>query len=158
MKTQALCTLFAMLSLAGCSQPVTKGSDQVPGKLTTQSTLIITGPGGGDTFPMNPATISAMRIEGDMLRLTVTHSGGCKDHTYQLYTSGAVMKSYPPQMTLHLAHNAHGDACRALITQDLTFDLSPLKQHLGGISGTVILRVHEPGAANFTEPMLTYRY
>lgn len=157
MKNQAICTLFTVLLLAGCSQPTTKSSDQVPGKLTTQSAIIIAGSDGGSAFPTDPANISAMAIEGDTLRLTVTHGGGCRDHTYQLYTPGAVMKSYPPQMTIHLAHNANGDMCKALLTRELAFDLSPLKKHLGG-GNTVVLHLHEPGATEAEQPALTYNY
>lgn len=137
---------------------IARDSGQAPGKHTTQPSIIITGSENELTFPGDQASITSMKIDGDTLRLTVTHGGGCADHTYQLYTSGAVMKSYPPQMNIRLSHNANGDACEALITKDLAFDLSPLKKQLGGSSGTVVLHIYEPGAQTPREPALRYNY
>lgn len=175
MKSQALCTVFAALLLAGCSQSATKASDQAsdnlttqpaitkdsnraPGKLTAQPAIIITGSEGGSTFPADPANITSMTIVGDTLRLTITHGGGCADHTYQLHTSGIALESHPPQMSIYLAHDANDDMCEALLTKDLAFDLSPLKQHFGGSTSTVMLRVHEPGAAAAKGQVLRYQY
>jgi len=37
-------------------------------------------------------------------------------------------KSLPPQATLFLQHKANGDSCRELITEELAFDLSVIKE------------------------------
>jgi hypothetical protein len=54
----------------------------------------------------------------------VTYSGGCADHTFELLTDGMLMKSLPPKQFYFLKHQANGDACEALISETLQFDMS----------------------------------
>jgi len=60
----------------------------------------------------------------DTLHISVTYGGGCKEHLFRLVWDGNLSKSNPPQITLHLLHDAQDDHCRALLQQELQFDLS----------------------------------
>lgn len=71
-------------------------------------------------------TIYDAHIEGRRLHLSVSYSGGCKDHVFELFTDGFIMKSLPPKQRFYLRHYAHKDACEALVEQDLVFDLDGL--------------------------------
>ena len=84
----------------------------------------------------DPINIVKSEIQGDILKLTVTYSGGCKDHTFELKANGAIMKSMPPQMPIMLIHEGNGDDCRSLIEETLKFDVSPAR--MGG-DGEIIL-------------------
>lgn len=84
---------------------------------------------GGYNWPgqTDPFELRSVRIAGDTLVVEVRYSGGCEAHDFSLHSNGTIMKSLPPQMNLWLEHEDHGDACRALITRNLKFDLSPLQ-------------------------------
>jgi hypothetical protein len=97
----------------------------------------------------DPYTIEAVSREGDALQIMVQYSGGCKDHEFVLFADPRIMKSMPPQQNLVLVHNANEDHCRALITDTLRFNLSPLRQ---GQTGTIILRLHN------SEERIQYAY
>lgn len=66
-------------------------------------------------------------LEGDILSIDISYSGGCEDHEFDLYFNGAYMKSLPPKANLFLKHNANGDACRSMIKQTLRFNIKKVK-------------------------------
>ncbi len=64
----------------------------------------------------------------DTLRVIVSHSGGCEEHGFNAYFSGAWLKSFPPQAVIELEHlNPNNDACRSLVKDTLYFDMRPLR-------------------------------
>ncbi|HDS00746.1 MAG TPA: hypothetical protein ENO22_15325 [candidate division Zixibacteria bacterium] len=68
-------------------------------------------------------------ISGDILTLTVSYSGGCKDHDFALYMAPpAFMESYPVQANIYLEHQAYNDMCEAYITEDLQFNIRPIAE------------------------------
>lgn len=71
--------------------------------------------------------IENARIEGNHLILLVSYSGGCEKHDFRLLFNGNYMKSMPPKAELFLLHDANGDACRSLIKEEITVDISALK-------------------------------
>lgn len=90
-------------------------------------------------WPNDPVTIEAAAISKDQLQLTVRFGGGCARHRIALLLGRAFMESFPVQIQARLSHDAGGDACDALITRQLAFDLSPLRQRYRNSYG--------PGAA-----------
>jgi hypothetical protein len=72
----------------------------------------------------DPYTLLGTRVSGDTLFVNVQYGGGCEEHQFTLNTTGAWMKSMPPQLLLYLDHKANNDLCRALITKEIAFDLS----------------------------------
>ncbi|HYO53202.1 hypothetical protein [Archangium sp.] len=74
--------------------------------------------------------IKSVEVQGDTLVARVMHSGGCKEHTYDLLWNGTFQKSAAGEARaeLVLAHDANGDACEALLNRTASFDLGPLKQ------------------------------
>jgi hypothetical protein len=88
----------------------------------------------------DPYTLQSASIKGDMMTLVVTYGGGCKEHSFVLFADPRIMKSMPPQQNILLHHFANEDHCRALITDTLRYDLSPLRS---GKEGTVVLRLHD---------------
>lgn len=71
--------------------------------------------------------VESMEINGSMLELSVTYSGGCEEHIFKLYSDQMYMKSYPPQLNLFLEHIDNNDRCRAMIVKKLAFDLSGIE-------------------------------
>jgi hypothetical protein len=97
--------------------------------------------------PKDDIAITSLEVQGDTLVAGVMHSGGCKQHTYDLLWNGSFQKSAAgsSHVELVLAHEANGDACEALLNRTASFDLSPLKrqwqEHYQFEHGTVELRL-----------------
>ena len=98
------------------------------------NTLSVSPDGNGDPF-----TIRDFQIRGDSALLTVSYSGGCKQHTFEIIWSEVYKYSNPPQTDLLVLHDAHGDACEALITETLFFDLTKLTGSVA--EQTIILNI-----------------
>ena len=84
-------------------------------------TLIICTPQYDDGYELESAT-----VEGDTLSIGVSHSGGCANHEWELCWDGEVMESAPVQIRLPLGHNANGDSCEAIETDNIQSDISVL--------------------------------
>lgn len=97
---------------------------------------------GWDEKASDPYSFKSAAIEGDSLRLVVSYSGGCEEHEFELLTDKAYTKSAPPSLRLFLFHDAKGDACRSVVTDSLSYDLSPL-QHPKSDSLKYHLKGHE---------------
>jgi len=67
-------------------------------------------------------------IDGDLLHLEVSYRGGCKEHDFTLYSTGAVLFTNPPGTETYLSHDAREDTCQKAIQEELAFDLSPLRE------------------------------
>lgn len=76
-------------------------------------------------------TIDTAYIEGKNLFVKVGYSGGCKEHTFEFLWDQVMMKSYPPQFRLCLAHNANGDNCEAFLSKTLCVRLDGLGNPIG---------------------------
>ncbi len=75
----------------------------------------------------DPFTIIDPELEGHLLHLTVVSGGGCRDHIYTLtMTPAAFMESFPVQANLFLWHDGMTDPCDAIVTDSVSFDLTPI--------------------------------
>ncbi len=113
-------------------------------------------------FYTDPASIISAEIQKDILGLTVRYGGGCKDHDFELYWNGIFMESEPPQVLLQLSHNANNDLCRALFTEKLFFNLSPIKERFTKTeslsSVLIIVNIYEPDTTNNKRYTVHYRF
>lgn len=81
----------------------------------------------GDVTQESAATtITSVKLEGNIITLGVEYSGGCKDHSFELIGSEAVMKSMPAKRAVKLVHNSNGDTCRELVSETIKFDIRAL--------------------------------
>lgn len=94
-----------------------------------------------DSFYIDSAT-----IQGDILTLSVESGGGCRRHIYNLYASNTFLESYPVQINVFLKHDAQDDPCKAIITDTVTFNMSPIallyKQYYQD-QGPIILNIYQ---------------
>ena len=114
--------------------------------------VVIQGDGapGRDRWGTDPFQLNAASIMGDTLSVSVSYGGGCRTHRFTLVASNAFMESYPVQLRASLAHVANEDPCRAWVTADYDFDLTPIKRrYQEGYrqeAGTIILILEDnPG-------------
>ena len=120
----------------GTSSTSTTGPDTsssgTEGSTSTTSGTSSTSTTGGvsDPYPMcgppgDPYTIVGAKVVGDTLHLDVQYAGGCEAHDFSLCFGGIVLDL--GWIDLGAVHDAHGDLCKALISEPRTFDLTPLK-------------------------------
>jgi hypothetical protein len=91
--------------------------------------------------------IDSTQVNGDILSVFVNYSGGCQEHSFELYSNGMYAKSLPPQLLLCLRHDNKEDACRELINQELKFNIIKLK-YPG--KNTVILKLGDKQRITYT--------
>lgn len=70
--------------------------------------------------------IKNAEINGDILTLNITYSGGCEPHNFELMFNGMFMKSLPRKAGLYLKHESNGDICKKLILLELKYNLSSI--------------------------------
>jgi hypothetical protein len=81
-----------------------------------------------DSIRQDSFRIDTASVDGDLLRLDVSYEGGCAEHAFTLYSSEYLSESLPPHTNTFLSHDAGGDSCTETVREELTFDLSPLKE------------------------------
>lgn len=74
--------------------------------------------------------ISGITLDGNILNIEVSYSGGCKEHSFELVHKKEMTKSMPPILTVYLIHHANEDYCEEYITEKLKFDISKLPQQV----------------------------
>ena len=101
----------------------------------------------GDRFGTDEYELNSATITDDTLNVSVSYSGGCKEHEFTLVASEAFLESDPVQLSVSIAHNANGDTCEAYPTDNYRFDLTPIKKMYQKAyqqeAGTIILRLKD---------------
>jgi len=162
MKTPAASlVIFALLAAAACDGPMdllVVGDEPT----SVDATPIEIHPDRCALFDLesDPETIQKIDLSGDLLTITVEYSGGCDDHVFSLHAGACVLESWPPQSDIYLVHDDPGDPCDAIVTEELVFDLVPLKktyrEDLQGRSRTLVLNIYVPGSPTSYLPKPLY--
>jgi len=97
----------------------------------------------GDSF-----TIKESKREGDNLQITLTYSGGCKDHIFEIIWDGIVYTDNPCKMNFLIIHRGNFDNCEALITDTVNINLKKL---IGNIPYKDTCAYHIYSTYNFSE-------
>lgn len=89
-----------------------------------------------ETVLLDSYVLDAVGITGRRISISLSYSGGCENHRFGLYMAPAgFAKSNPVQADLYVRHYANGDACRAWISQTVSFNLEPVielhRRHFG---------------------------
>lgn len=98
-------------------------------------------PGGlPQQLPSGPVFDAQVRIQLNMLTISLRHWGCCQGHLFNLHTTGALAKSIPPEIDFVLSHDAAMDPCDANgnVQKNMTFDLSSL---LPSTQGSPLIRI-----------------
>lgn len=149
--------IFLLVFLSGC---IDLGVDSYDPVIPEDHQIILVDDINDLEFADDPAGIYEAELIGDNLRLKITYSGGCEYHYFAIFGSRAILLSNPPMMDIYLSHNANDDMCEAALSENILFDLTPLKnelqQNLG--TGTIQLRIHEPGTDIIYNPIIEYNF
>ncbi|MDP2959303.1 MAG: hypothetical protein Q8N53_22980 [Longimicrobiales bacterium] len=111
--------------------------------------LVVSQEKGLSGFAADPLQIQGAGVDGGVLWVDVSYAGGCSAHDLDAVAWTGWMESHPVQVGVAVAHDAHGDACKALVNRSLRFDLEPLRrayaQAYGSGPATLVLRVGAAG-------------
>jgi hypothetical protein len=77
--------------------------------------------GTGDPFELKDVMITT-----DSVKITVSYSGGCKKHKFEIIWNETLSNTTPPQTRFIILHDANGDMCEAYITETLGFPINDL--------------------------------
>ena len=106
--------------------------------------------------------IKNVEILGDTMTFEVRYGGGCEEHDFLLVNYGGFMESWPVQTKVLLSHDNKGDTCKALITQELKFNLTPLKLSYWalypGSEGIIVLQIIDPNGTNERPVRVRYSF
>jgi hypothetical protein len=92
--------------------------------LNMTSKVILTSKDQIKELRNNQVFINGIEVEANnIIFIKVTYSGGCKEHIFKLF--GFIDNNN--KIVLTLQHNSNGDACKKIIKETLSFDLTPIK-------------------------------
>ncbi len=80
-----------------------------------------------DSLARDPVYLHEAFVDGNCLQLTISYSGGCKEHTIDLARMHPWYASSSNVPTFEIRHDSHGDMCEAFFTKELRFDLTELR-------------------------------
>jgi hypothetical protein len=167
-----LLVLFAIVSalLSACtsSTPVVSQTRVTPATLTPSpefscpitlptsvsgvSQVLLIDEAPQDCFPTDAAKITVVVLERDLLKINVMYQGRCQKHTFGLHGETVFLLSNPPQWSLYLSHDAHGDTCTETVQKLLSFDLTPMdRDRTERQAHPLLLRIIEPAGGSFAD-------
>ena len=110
-----------------------------------------------DSLRRDPISVLDVQLNGDCLVLTLQYGGGCAEHEVDLALIQPFCGTPPlPPATFDIRHNAHGDACKALINKEYSFDISGIREE-GKRSVDFILMARN-SEGEITSTTYTYHY
>lgn len=98
----------------------------------------------------DPVSIDTIKISGNQLEIGVTYGGGCNSHEFNLYIDTVLSKTGVPTTRVELVHDAKGDECKAIIIENLIFNLEPFAKIFSN-SSPIILDVFTRESFNSTQ-------
>jgi hypothetical protein len=149
-----LFSLLVIVSSFGCSnkKKISDASNAPANDSVKMVTVIEVIKNSEYTLPENNAafTVNSHTIKGDILTLNISYSGGCQEHVFKGYFTGMFMKSMPPKANLLIEHNSNEDACREMITKDISFNVSAMRY---GTKGPLMIQI-----AGYANNPIEYKY
>ena len=104
-------------------------------------------------------------LEGDTLTLTVSYSGGCRNHDFTLVAAMIANEECAPVpvvLDVFLAHDDHDDPCEAYPTERYDFDLTLIKDMYQDACGededAIDLRLRDVAGNLLYEDEITYAF
>lgn len=130
-KTSVLLAVAILLGLLGCNagkKPIASTDEKPKAPAVSCPAMLI----DADRYQTvsDPFDFRRVTISGNCLEIDVQYGGGCGEEEFVLVWDDKVKKSDPPVATLKLLLKDE-DRCKKLELASLTYDLSPLKKHLG---------------------------
>jgi hypothetical protein len=123
MKIQAIGLLAISLLVAAACGSMQRAMNEVP--LEAQAVRI--DPKLNFEARTSPFSINFVEQRGDFFAFSVSYSGGCAEHDFDLVSRGDFTSTYPPEVRITLKHDDKGDRCRSMVDEKRYFDMTNLK-------------------------------
>jgi len=81
-----------------------------------------------DSLANDPVQLHEATVNGSCLNVKLSFSGGCQNHKIELARIHPENQEEDEIPVLEIRHDAKGDMCEAWLTQEIQFDLTPLKE------------------------------
>lgn len=126
---------------------------QAISSLATGAVPVLVAPSTSPSdWPTDALTLGTVNVDNLTLVAQVTYGGGCGTHRIDLVAWGAWLESDPVQVQALLSHDDGADPCDAIVTEERSFDLRPLRAAWIEAYGaptpgpvTIVLRLADPG-------------
>jgi hypothetical protein len=150
---KAILSVLLAALVTGCS------ANEVLEYVKPSDVGMVTVPSSSNTsaWANDRVTIDSASIRQHQLYVFLSYGGGCNDHEFAAIAAGPWLESHPVQLGVYIAHEGHGDPCRALLRSVLRFDLAEVRaaylRNYQQNSGEIILRLSalsEPGRVQAT--------
>lgn len=161
---QVFALLVAGILAVGCRSPasgdgdlISVGRDEVP---PAQPAPLVPVVFGATDRPTDQFELNTAAVAGAVLTIKVSYGGGCRAHEFVLTVADAFPADAPPdELEMALTHEDNDDPCEAYPSEQLRFDLTPIRDRYrdsyGQDSGSVRLRLDR---APSTGGALVYRF
>ena len=81
-----------------------------------------------DSLKSDPINVASIEVVGDCLQMKVTYGGCTTNHPIDLAYIHPWCGTPPiPPPTFEIKHDSRGELCKMMVTNNLSFDLSPLQ-------------------------------
>lgn len=77
--------------------------------------------------------IKSVKIEGNLMFIDISFSGGCAEHSFKMIGNAAIKKSLPPIRSIQLVHENNDDVCRSIVNKTIEVDITDLGYSRGEI-------------------------
>jgi hypothetical protein len=114
-------------------------------------------------LPTEHVVLENATIHGDIITVTLSYSGGCKPHEFDLLFT-TFEESSPVQISARILHHKNDDPCDNWVTETRAFNLSLLIEHYLKIydrsCGPIIINVFDASGsdASGSQPALSLSY
>lgn len=127
------------IGLALAALPAVVVSSFIELESGTDGTVFADSGPGVDDAPSDVYDLVEARIAAGTLDATVAYGGGCEAHDFTLLVSDAFLPMDPVRVRVDLVHDSNGDPCEAWLTEELSFDLTPIREAYGQARGVIVL-------------------
>lgn len=127
MKTKLIILGIIVSIFTFCEESKTEKEsvDSITKQRQDQSTFdAILNQTGGNAIESYAFVLNSAELVDSALNISVSYSGGCAKHGFELVWPETITMIYPPQFDLILIHDNNDDGCEAYPTETLVFDLS----------------------------------
>jgi len=123
--------LFLSIAIVSCNKEVRDTDDSSTEIiLTSSSSAFREAVANRSSEKSDPFVLRDVIFTGDTVKITVSYSGGCKRHSFEIIWDETLSDTEPQQTGLIILHNGNGDSCEAYITETLAFNISDLAGNL----------------------------
>lgn len=98
-----------------------------------------------EDWPFDPIFIDEVSLNDSILELSISHSGGCAIHEYQLIQEPLFCGTPPIFLVLRLSHEANDDMCEAITSDTLCFNIKAIYDNFPQDDVSIgLYNIHQP--------------